>query len=946
MPLRPPAAGFGRADAPGSVAAAEAAVASMAASVSVPSTRWTLDNGLRVLFHEDRRLPVVHVALWYHVGSANERPWRTGFAHLFEHLMFEGSRHNNRHFIRLMEKAGASLSAGGVNGTTSHDRTNYYETVPREALGLVLWAESDRMSYLLDVLDQSKLDTQREVVRNERFQRMDNVPYGTAWEILFRTLFPPGHPYSWDVIGDMAHLEAADLGEVHDFFRAWYIPNNAVLVVAGDFDRRRARELIRRYFGPIPPGPSPGRPAFRPPGLSETRRILVPEEVPQARLYAAWPATPFFHPDEAPLDMLSDVLSDGLNSRLVRRMVYEDRTASQVGAFHHAMRGAGISGVVATARPGTGLDRLREQMDEEIARIVEEGPTEDELARAKAGAQVAFLAGLERLATKADLLARYTTYLGDPGKLSEDWERFRQVTAEDVRRVARQYLLAPRVELLYGDPSASGEAPVDPSPVGPEAWTAPVNSPAPEGVALPPEPDRRRPPRRGRAPTFLSPLPEARRIGPGMPMYVLPRRDLPHFVATLSLPGGRVDEPRRLAGLAGVTAEMLGRGTTTRSAREFEAEADRMGASVNAAAGSEWLGVHLSGLTEHFDRTLGLAADFLQNPAFDEEELGRVTPVRLDALKQARANPTSIARRIARRSAFSDAHPYGWRGDEESLPRITPADLVGYHRARFAPTGPAPAPFLVACGDLDPEEAEAAFARVLASWGEGAGEAPRAAPRPPSAAPGVLLHGMERPGPQAVVTWRKPGPPRGIPERYALRLALTILGGGFSSRLNLNLRERMGATYGAFAGSRQFAQGSLLTASASLNLDRAAEGVRELLGEVDALASGRRPVRKGELAEAKKSLVRGYAQSFETLGGVLGVITGTIRRGDELSWIRDYAGLIEAVTPEEVAAAANAWLGVEGGALVVVGDAERLEPELGGLAVGPVRRVDAEGAPL
>jgi len=359
----------------------------MARDIAVPVKTRTLGNGLRVLLHEDRRLPVVHVALWYHVGSKNEQPWRTGFAHLFEHLMFEGSRHNNSHFIRLMERAGASLSAGGVNGTTSHDRTNYYETVPREALGLALWAESDRMAYLLDVLDQTKLDTQREVVRNERFQRMDNVPYGTAWEKMFHALFPPGHPYSWDVIGDMAHLAASDLGEVHDFFRTWYAPNNAVLVVAGDYDERRAMELVRRYFGPIPPGRVPGRPSFPPEPRASHRRIVVPEAVPHARLYCGWSTVPFFHEDEPALDMLSEILSDGLNSRLYRRMVYEDRTASDVSAFHYSLESGGLTGVVATARPQVPLSRLRDQMDEELVRMAEEGLSPVSLAGIEAEAR-------------------------------------------------------------------------------------------------------------------------------------------------------------------------------------------------------------------------------------------------------------------------------------------------------------------------------------------------------------------------------------------------------------------------------------------------------------------------------------------------------------------------------------------------------------------------------
>lgn len=915
----------------------------MAAEISVPARLHTLENGLRVLYHEDRRLPVAHVALWYHIGSKNEAPWRTGFAHLFEHLMFEGSRNNRTHFIQLMEKAGASLAAGGVNGTTSHDRTNYYETVPKEALGLVLWAESDRMGWLLEVLDQKRLDTQREVVLNERLQRMDNVPYGTAWERMFQALFPPGHPYSWDVIGDMRHLAESSLEEVHDFFRTWYVPNNAVLVVAGDVSERRALDLAKRYFGPIPPGDRPGRPRFPDFTLSETRRIVAPDEVPHARLYCCWPTIPFFHEDEPALDMLSDILSDGLNSRLYRRLVYEDRIASGVNAFHYSLESAGLSGVVVTARPGTPLARIRETLDEELARIAADGPTPEEVERVKADAQVSFVSALERLATKADMLARYTTYLGDPGKLSEHWVRYRKVEPADLTRVARRYLLAPRVELLYGEPEADGEPPVVPAPPGPGEWSAPAAVPVGPLPELPPDPDRSRPPRRGRAGRFVAPLPEVRESAAGVPVVVHERRDLPLIEGTLRFRGGKVNEPRRLAGLADLTAILMSRGAGKRNAREFEAALDRIGADLGAAAGVEAMSVSFSCLTEHLPRTLDLAVDLLRRPLFPQEELEQIIPLRLDGLKQARANPNAVAGRIARRAVWPLDHPYGWRSDEESLTAMRVEDLWAFHEARFVPDDPA----FIVCGDLDADRALAVFERYFGEWA--ALPAPDRPPPPPPPEPpgsGVLLHRMATESPQAVVHWVKAGPPRDIPERLALRLALQILGGGFSSRLNLNLRERMGATYGAFAGARQLARGSMLSASASVNLEKADEAIPELLGEVDRLASGWRRVRLPEVEEARKTMVRTYTQQFETLGGVKGVIGGVLHRGDPLSRIRDFPERVEAVTTVQVAEAAAKYLSPAGGALVVVGDADRLEPGLEDLGFGPITRVDADGAPI
>ena len=421
---------------------------------------------------------------------------------------------------------------------------------------------------------------------------------------------------------------------------------------------------------------------------------------------------------------------------------------------------------------------------------------------------------------------------------------------------------------------------------------------------------------------------------------MLPRRDLPKIVGTIMMPGGKQGEPRELAGLASLTAEMLNRGTKTRNAREFEAEADRIGADIGAQAGTEFLSVSFASLSEHLHATLELTADLLLNPAFPDAELERIVPIRLDALKESRAEPTSVLRRIVRRTAYSDRHPYGWRGDEETLPVISTAQLADFHREHSRPDGCR----MILCGDLDPDRAVEVMEEFFGAWEAGRPVERKPPADPPPAETGVLLHPTGKESPQAVVAWRKQGPARDSDDRLALRLALQILGGGFSSRLNLNLRERMGATYGAFAGVRQLPRRSILSASASLNMDQAAPAIRELLSEVDGLASGKRPVRLRELREAKLALARTHAQRFETLAGVGAVITAVLQRGGPLTDIQDYPDRIEAVTRDQVAEAAARHLGPDGSALVAVGDETRLAPALEGL--GPVRRVDAEGAPL
>ncbi len=913
----------------------------MASTISIPFRSRILENGLRVLFHEDRRLPLVHVALWYHVGSRNERPWRTGFAHLFEHLMFEGSRHNNAHFIRLMEESGASLSSGGVNGTTSHDRTNYYETLPREALGVALWAESDRMAYLLDVLDRTRLDTQREVVRNERFQRMDNVPYGTAWEKMFHALYPAGHPYSWDVIGDMGHLEQASLDEVHDFFRTFYVPNNAVLVIAGDFSERRALELVRKYFGSIPPGPCPGRPAVPDDRLPETRIIKVDEAVPHPRLYCGWSTVPFFHEDQPALEMLSDLLSDGINSRLYRRLVYQDRIASNVGAFQYSLEAGGVAGAVVTGRPEVPLARIRETMDEEIARFAEEGPTSEELAKVRAALQVGFVNAMERLAGKADLLARYQTFLGDAGKIGEHWVRYRAVTRADLRDACARYLLGPRVELLYGDSQAAGEAPAG-QPESDAAWVDPPAVPPPPDPALAPEPDRTRAPRRGPRGIFVAPAPEELRLSNGLRLLVAPRRELPKLEGVLTMPGGRVDERRAEAGLASMTAEMMERGTETRSASRFESDADRIGAAIGCDSGSETVHLGFSCLGEHLRPTLDLLGDMLRNPAFRAGEMERLVPLRCDALRSARVRPDAILRRVVRRVVFTDGHPYGWRpgGDEASLEAMRPGHLRKFHEDRY----PASDSAIVLCGDIEPEAARDVMEEYFGDWNPKGREGRCAAPPLPEARRGVFLHGSANPAPQAMVSWARQGPPANAPDRLALRLALHVLGGGFSSRLNLTLRERMGATYGAFARIHQHHGAGLIAASASVHLEKAGAAIRALLRELSDLASGKRRIRAREMEDARRAFLRSHVHRFETCGSIVGTITTQHDRGRPLSLLRRYPDLVAAVTAEEVVEAAARYLVPEAGALVVVGNAEPLESALEGL--GPVIRVDPDGAPI
>lgn len=428
------------------LAAAALALAPVAAraQLRVPHERFTLANGLTVIVHEDRSVPIVAVNIWYHVGSGDERAGRTGFAHLFEHIMFMGSEHvPTGEFDRLLEAAGADN-----NGSTTEDRTNYFETGPANALPLMLWLDSDRMGWLIPEITAEKVDLQRGVVQNERRQRVDNQPYGLAEENILSRLYPAGHPYSWPVIGSLADLQAASLDDVRNFFRTWYAPNNAALVIAGAISPAEARRLAERYFGDIPRGPEAQRNNPAPVQLERSAYVTLEDRVQLPRVYDAWPTVRAYSPDDAPIQVLAQILAGDRSSRLYRRLVYETQTATQVVAYHDALRMAGSFRLFATARPGHDLNELQRMIDEEIRRIAAEGPTAREVEKVQNQTESQFLGAMETVLGKADQLNAYLYFVGTPDWFEQDLDRVRRVTPADVQRVAQQYLAGrPRVVL-------------------------------------------------------------------------------------------------------------------------------------------------------------------------------------------------------------------------------------------------------------------------------------------------------------------------------------------------------------------------------------------------------------------------------------------------------------------------------------------------------------------
>ena len=879
--------------------------------------KYRLANGLQVILHQDRKLPVAHVNLWYHVGSKNEKGGRTGFAHLFEHMMFQGSKNANGEYITFIEKAGANLREGGVNGTTSFDRTNYFETVPTESLEYALWLESDRMGYLIDVLTQDKLDNQRDVVKNERRQSYENVPYGRAFQMIFENLFPQGHPYSWLVIGSHEDLTAASLDDVKEFFKTYYAPNNCSLVIAGDFEMEEAKRLVERYFGSLDPGPALERPRLWVPRLDGEKRIQVADRVPQERLYVVWPTPAYFQPGDAELDLASRILSQGKNSRLYKTLVYDKQIASDVSAFNHSLEISGIFGVIATARPGHSLNEIEKVIDDEISRFARNGPEEEELIRERAKQEFDFISGLERIGGfggKSDLLNQYNTFLGSPDFFQQDYDRYQKSSVNQIRDVVRQYLDT-RNRLVVS--------------------FVPEQSDRPKVI----ETDRAKMPSLGSRKAFQPPTFGSKELSNGLTVIVSERHELPKVAVSLALKTGASTDPVGKPGVAWMTAEMLDEGTSSRSALQIQAELDRLGSSLHTSAGSESSEVSIEALRKNLKPTLQIMADLILHPTFPGDELERQRKQRLDGILQERNNPAAIAGKVFRSALFGELHPLGQEaeGNEASIKVLSRDDLEKFYQGYWKPNNAA----LIFAGDISLEEAASLAEEVLGSW-------------QPSKVPETEAPAIEAPAStqvylvdrqdaaQSQIRIGSLGPKRRVDDYYSIELMNAVLGGAFTSRLNLNLREQKGYTYGAFTGFSYGRQIGLWAGRAGVQTKFTKESLVEFEKEFNGIRE-QNPITSTELEIAKANLTRGFSQRFETLGRLIQHVDETFSYDLPAEEISRYPTEIDKVTLEQAQAAARKYILGSRAIVVVVGDLSKIEQGIRELNLGTVTVVDVDG---
>jgi zinc protease len=893
-------------------------------SASIPKIefeKYTLPNGLQVILYVDKKLPVVHVNQWFHVGSKNEKTNRTGFAHLFEHMMFQGSQNATGEYFSYVEKAGANLFAGGVNGTTNNDRTNYFATVPSANLEYILWLESDRLATLADALTKEKLDNQRDVVKNERRQGLENVPYGRAFKLIYENLHPKGHPYSWDVIGIHEDLTAATLEDVREFFKTYYTPNNLSLVIAGDFDPAEAKRLVAKYFGPIPPGPALDRPGRNIPVLTGEKIMEVKDRVPQERTYISWPSPPQYDQQDAELDIIANILSDGLSSRLNKKLVYDRQIASDVSAFQASQEISSFFTVIATARPGTSLGEIEQIITDEIARLAKDGPTSTELARAKTKVEYNFVTALESIGGfggKADRLNSYNTFLGDPGKFEFDLNRYRSATVESVRDTAARWLNTRNRLIVRFHPETSQRDP--------------------QAAQL----DRTKQPALGADRAYIAPEVKTTRLENGLELYVVERKELPKVAVALATKTGSIADPAQKTGLARLAYVTMDMGTKTRKALEIEDALGDLGTTLQAGPGREVSSLSFEVLKRNLGPAIAIFADVVRNPSYPASEIEREKKITLDAIAQQLNDPNGIANRVRNMVIFGAEHPYGRPGFgfASTVNQITPEDLASFHATYVKPANSA----LIIAGDITLAEATELARQHFGSW---TGAAPPAVniPAPQPMGVGKVFLVDKPDAAQTVVMEIVGAPPRKSDEFYAFNLADAVWGGGFQTRLNLNLREDKGYSYGTFSFPLQYSKANAWVASGGVQTNKTKESVVEFVNELKGIGGGK-PITETELADAKSNRVRGYAQEFETLGQLVGQIAQLWAQELPVSELQRLPDETQRATLAAVNAAAQRYAVPGKATLLLVGDLSKIEAGVRELNLGEVVILDAEGRPV
>jgi zinc protease len=925
-------------------AANPAPVSELVKLVDIPHSEFTLDNGLRVIVHTDRKAPIIAVSVWYGVGSKHEPKGKTGFAHLFEHIMFNGSENAPGDYFEPLQQVGAT----DFNGTTWLDRTNYFQNVPTGAIELALFLESDRMGHLLGAVTQEKLTNQIGVVQNEKRQG-DNQPYGLVRYAQQESLFPPGHPYHHSTIGSMADLSAATLDDVKQWFIDNYGPNNAVLVLAGDIDAATAKPLVQKYFGDIKPGKKLRDVSAPLPTLSAPKTEIMKDRVATTRIYRMWAVPGLNDKESVALQAAGTVLGGLSSSRLDNTLVRDEKIAVRVSASVQPFQLASIFEVSADVKPGVDAALVGKRLDEVVAKFMKEGPTADELERAKTLIVSGTVRGLEAVGGfggKAVALAEGALYSNDAGFYKKDLERWAGLKTAAVKASVNKWLSRPVYSLVVepGERTETGaERGGDPGlkvtgTQAPSFYKDP--SRADETQAPLAAIDRAKFPEVGSLSPLDFPTIERAKLSNGMEVVFAPRKSVPVLQVSLEFDAGYAADPKNALGTQSLMLELMPEGTMSRSSLQIAEESERLGAFVGTGASLDRTSVSLNALVPNLAASMDLFADIVRNPKFDASEVERLRGQQLARIASELNNPNAIASRTLFPLLYGKDHPYGvppsGTGEASVVQSLTRDQLAAFHATWMRPDN---GRFFVV-GDASLAQVVAALEKSFGDWKAPATALPKKSfdVASPKAKTRVVL--VDRPkSPQSVITGAQLLDAKGRDDLVVLRAANEVLGGGFLSRFNMNLRETKGWSYGVRSQVLNPLESAPFSISAPVQADRTGDSIKELLSDMKAFL-GKKGVSAEELQRTVNGNVRGLPGRFETSGAVLGGLQTIVNYGRSDDYFETLAAKYQALKGSDLDDAARAKLDPSKILWVIVGDAAVVKPQLDELKL-PVEVVPA-----
>jgi zinc protease len=896
------------------------------ADLSIPFEQYTLPNGLTVVLNEDHSDPITALAIYYHVGSSRETPGKTGFAHLFEHMMFQRSENvGEDQLFREIQGAGGTL-----NGSTSQDRTNYYEVVPKNALEMALWLESDRMGYLTNTVTKSSLVNQQNVVQNEKRQSVDNAPYGFNREIIAKNLYPEGHPYSWTVIGEMEDLTNATVEDVKAFHKKFYVPNNATLTISGDIDKDEIKGLVEKYFGEIPEGDPVEERDPMPVTLAGTIRLYHEDNFATApQLTMVFPTTERYSKDSYALNFLAELLANTKKAPLYVELVKYKKYTSRVYARNSASELAGTFTISVAANPDVNLTNVEKSIFDAFRNFENDGFTEDDLTRIKALYETQFYNSFSSVQRKAFQLAEYTMYTGDPGYFTKDLAAIQAVTMEDIKSVYEKYIKdKPFIETSFvpkGQTNLIAEGSENAGIVEEDVTRAAevkLGDIAEESYEKTPTKfDRSVKPPLGPDPTVNLPVVWTSSLSNGMEIWGIEQNELPLVQFTITLDGGHIADELSLAGLANLTASLMNEGTRNKTPEELEDAIGLLGASIRIYSGNEDIMINVSTLKKNFENTIALVEEMILEPRWDEEQFDLAKSRIINTLKRNQSNPSYLASTTLNKLIFGEDNILAIEssGTEASVTSITIDDLKDYYNKYFSASNAR----LLITGNVTQQEVEDAFAVLSETWQPKEVVLPEVTvPEPPEKS---AIYFVDVPGAkQSVIYIGTPSLLGTDPDFYPASVANYKLGGSFNGIFNLILREEKGFTYGARSNFSGYENYGVFTASSMVRTNSTLESVNIFKTEMEKY---RENMPQEYIDFTKDAMIKNNALKFETLGALLGMLDYMTSFNLPMDYVKQEEAYIMGLTPGKQLEVVRKYIDPSRMYYVVVGDAEtQLKP--------------------